>query len=450
MKAIQLAMSFYPDRGAGEGYVGELALLLKQLGMEVLVVAIGKSDEKYIYEGLPVQRLSAEIIPRTDVSVFYREKDCDAAEKFGAILDDEHPDIVHIHARLYEISHPVLNEVKRRGIPLVFTYHIGTVSCLRGDLMYMGKKVCDGLLDVGTCSRCFLHKLGLPRPFADLTSAVPVWVGDKIGAIGLSGKLWTALRMRSLVSLYCVNVYEFFLKFDRIVVLCQWSQKLLIRNRVPKDKITYSSIGLPHQTQRFSRKLNEPPSNQSSSDRVRCIFLGRFNPSKGIDTLISAMRLVPDLPIELHLFDAGTGPVNESHSTVIKKMSHGDERIKFFSSIPNNNIVERLRSYDLLVVPSEILETGPFVVIEAFAAGVPVLGSKLGGIAELVKDGVNGLLVESGSVHAWVAAFQKICNDKGLLAKLKAGINPPRSMREVAVEMNDLYKSLFQNRSHAK
>ncbi|MDP9171223.1 MAG: glycosyltransferase, partial [Acidobacteriota bacterium] len=100
------------------------------------------------------------------------------------------------------------------------------------------------------------------------------------------------------------------------------------------------------------------------------------------------------------------------------------------------------REYDLLAVPSQWLETGPLVVLEAFAAGTPVLGSDLGGIAELVRDGVDGVLVKpAGSVAAWAQAMRRLCGQPELLIRLRAGIRPPRHTREVALEMMPVYRN---------
>src|SRR5439155_10129708 len=96
-------------------------------------------------------------------------------------------------------------------------------------------------------------------------------------------------------------------------------------------------------------------------------------------------------------------------------------------------------------VPSQCLETGPLVAMEAFAAGVPVLGSDLGGIAELVTHNVDGLLVEPQSLVAWRMALQALCSDRQSLMVLQNGIQNPRSIRDVAADMSELYSCLFCN-----
>ena len=75
----------------------------------------------------------------------------------------------------------------------------------------------------------------------------------------------------------------------------------------------------------------------------------------------------------------------------LRRIASNDHRVRFLDAIPLGEIVSVLAQYDILVVPSQWLETGPLVVYEAFSAGIPVLGSRLGGIAELVRDGVTTL-----------------------------------------------------------
>jgi glycosyltransferase involved in cell wall biosynthesis len=102
-----------------------------------------------------------------------------------------------------------------------------------------------------------------------------------------------------------------------------------------------------------------------------------------------------------------------------------------------------MKEYDLLAVPSQWLETGPMVVLEAFAASIPVMGSNLGGIAELVQDNVNGILVEASSINAWANELEQLCDHRDNLEQLKSGISPPQMMKVVAEKMNVLYRNIL-------
>ena len=86
------------------------------------------------------------------------------------------------------------------------------------------------------------------------------------------------------------------------------------------------------------------------------------------------------------------------------------------------------------------------VALEAFAAGIPVIGWKLGGINEIVQDGVNGILIQPDSVVHWVETLQRVAEDAKLRAHLKDGVRPPRTSVEVAREMSALYELLLRSR----
>jgi glycosyltransferase involved in cell wall biosynthesis len=111
-------------------------------------------------------------------------------------------------------------------------------------------------------------------------------------------------------------------------------------------------------------------------------------------------------------------------------------------------VIPALARYDALVAPSQWLETGPLVVLEAFAARIPVIGSDLGGIAELIADGTDGLLVRPfSSPQAWAAAFRRISAQPDLVDSWRDQIRPPRHTRQAALEIMTVYEGLLQTRS---
>jgi glycosyltransferase involved in cell wall biosynthesis len=105
-------------------------------------------------------------------------------------------------------------------------------------------------------------------------------------------------------------------------------------------------------------------------------------------------------------------------------------------------MLQCLPSYHVVAVPSRWLETGPLVVLEAFAAGVPVIGSRLGGIAELIRDGIDGMLVEAESVAAWTETIRRLDEDRPMLERLRRGVRTPRTMDDVADDMMAVYRRL--------
>jgi glycosyltransferase involved in cell wall biosynthesis len=176
---------------------------------------------------------------------------------------------------------------------------------------------------------------------------------------------------------------------------------------------------------------------------LRIAFLGRLDPTKGPDLLIKAMRNLSCLPLELHLYGISQGENGQAYLRRLQTLASGDARIQFFPAVPGEQVIPLLQRYHLLAVPSRWLETGPLVVLEAFAAGIPVIGSRLGGIAELVQHGVDGLLVDTDSIRNWTEILAQLANEEGLYRRLRINVRPPRRIKDVANDMSVLYSTLL-------
>jgi glycosyltransferase involved in cell wall biosynthesis len=96
-------------------------------------------------------------------------------------------------------------------------------------------------------------------------------------------------------------------------------------------------------------------------------------------------------------------------------------------------------SFDVLVVPSIWFENAPFVIREAFARGKPVIASDLGGMAESVRNEVDGLRFPVGSAGALAQCVQRIVSEPGLLARLRQGVRPPKYYDEHLAELERIY-----------
>jgi len=129
------------------------------------------------------------------------------------------------------------------------------------------------------------------------------------------------------------------------------------------------------------------------------------------------------------------------------ELRNPESRIRWLEPVQPEKVVETIRKYDALVVPSVWLETGPLVVLEAFAAGVPVIGSRLGGIVEMVRDGVDGLLFEAGNLKDLADAVEKISNKLGVLKK---GVKKPPGLGELASEHMKIYTESNISKDHEK
>lgn len=438
MKVLHVPYSYYPDPvGGTEVYVAALACEQLKDGVKVVVAAPGSSQEEYEHEGVRVIRFAPGEIQ--DLRELYGEGSDEAARSLSAILKRECPDVLHLHSSTSAVSLKSVMASKAAGIPVVFTYHTPTISCQRGTLLRWGSEVCDGTVIVDRCAACTLNSLGLSRVPSKLVGLIPPALSALVGRLGLSGGAWTALRLPELTDLRRRAFLQMAAQVDRIVVLCEWARSLLIQNSISEHKISLCRHGInipvSSQTDRATYRSNRP---------VRIAFLGRYDRAKGADVLVRAVKQIPKVPLELHLYGIIQGEAGQSYLQELQKLSGDDSRICFESTLPGSMVIPVLRTLDFVAVPSQCLETGPLVVLEAFAAGTPVLGSDLGGIRELVQHQQNGLLVPFDSVKAWSEALGKCTEDRTLLSRLREGIRSPRSIRDVAKDMRQVYEDVIQ------
>jgi Glycosyl transferase 4-like domain len=163
---------------------------------------------------------------------------------FAEILDEECPDVVHIHAFTRAVSILLVRAAKQRGIPVFFTYHTPTVSCQRGTLMLWGKEVCDGVLSVRRCTSCSVESRAIAHSASVLMGYVPPRFARGLEKANLSGGIWTALRMLELVQARHEAFQALMREVDGVVALREWVRALMVRNGVPRSKITLSQHGL--------------------------------------------------------------------------------------------------------------------------------------------------------------------------------------------------------------
>jgi glycosyltransferase involved in cell wall biosynthesis len=253
--------------------------------------------------------------------------------------------------------------------------------------------------------------------------------------------------MQELMAVAHASIRAFFGECDRIVTLCQWATSVLLRNGIPPDKVILCRIGLPDEASVLLSK--QTAHLEKTEGPLRCVFLGGFRPEKGLHILIQSVASAPSLPVELHIHGRTVNAAEDRYVQTLRALAQGDPRIHFHGPIPDREVVRCLREYDVAIVPSQCLETGPFVVLEAFAAGLPVVGSNLGGIAELVRDGIDGLLVEPTSLQKWQNALTQLASDRTVLDRLRSQVRVSRTMADVAAEMEALYQSLLAESSIA-
>jgi glycosyltransferase involved in cell wall biosynthesis len=443
VRVVHVPFGYYPDPvGGTEVYVAELATALRAHGIESVVAAPALGDEPsaYMHGGVAVHRFP--VGPMRDVADLYGTGDATAASAIDRVLADTGAAVLHLHAFTSASSLQALRAARRRGVAVAFTYHTPTASCVRGTLLRDGHLPCDGELLEQRCASCLLESRGAADAVRAILSRTPTAVGRAVAAAGGTGPWVTALRARELTRLRHDTFRRLLGEADAVVAVCDWVRALLLRAGARPSVVTLSRQGT---LARGTRGARPRP-----SDTLRLAFMGRLHPTKGVHVVVKALASKPMLRAALDIFGVVQDDAAVRYSAELRALAGDDLRVRFVPPVTPGNVVPTLASYDATVVPSQWLETGPLTVLESFAAGVPVIGSNLGGIAELVGHDRDGWLVAHADVDAWANALERLAGDPALVARLTAGVRPPRTMDDVARDMASIYETIARAPTHSR
>lgn len=453
MKIIQAVGWYFPESlGGSEIYVAGLSRRLQAAGHEVLSAApyaaenVAVAAEKfYEHDGLPVLRYPIPAAPtRTEAQGYQPVR---GATTFHRWLDSHQPDVVHFHSFVTGLGVAELKAAKATGARVIVTCHTSGLGylCQRGSMMQWGESLCDGICQPAKCAACELQHRGLSKALALTIGKIP----PRIGRIGqaLPGKLGTALGMSDLINHNQTMQREMLTIADKFVLLTEWALEAVAANGAPREKLALNRLGLSWN--RGSRPIVKKVLNSGAAVGARAAgiikvgYLGRFEAIKGV---VDLARAVASLPAALPLSVEFRGPINNAaEQTLVNQMKQVLGQRPLVSFAPGVSAAEVpavLAGYDVLCCPSLCLEGGPTVAIEAHAVSTPVIGTAIGGLAELVTDGVNGRLVKPGDWRALAAVLTEIVsNPGGTLEHWRAKLPAARTMDEIAADYLSLYES---------
>jgi glycosyltransferase involved in cell wall biosynthesis len=331
---------------------------------------------------------------------FYRE-----------FLEAYRPDVVHFQHSLF-LGYDILRET-RRTLPdaaIVYTLHEYLPICHNnGQLFRTTGERCTGA-SPRRCHECFPDIS--PQQFF--------------------------LRERFIKS--HLSVVDRFVSPSRFLVdrYVEWG--------IERDRIIYEENGRPPAAPILASEGDERPT------RDRIGYFGQFTAFKGADVLMEAMKLLAGRPA------AAVRPTLRLHGANIE---HQPEEFQaLFSSLldatgDDVTLVGRYRPPDLpalmnavdwVVVPSIWFENAPLVIQEAFAHGRPVICSDIGGMAEKVADGVNGLHFRAGDAASLAATIARAVGTPGLWDRLRAGIPTVHPLDEHVAHLSAIYDQLIATR----
>jgi glycosyltransferase involved in cell wall biosynthesis len=427
-----------PQQIAGtEVYTYALAKSLLQKNYTVTVVVPNyeqQNGDEYTYEGITVKRYPEPNL--IDRALRLGKRAPDGIDAFEKLIQNIHPDVVHVQEMAGSSGVGIyhLRVLKKLRISTLLTMHLANYSCFSSTLMYKGTESCNGLIDVARCSRCAISNLPVSPALQSLfvNASIPLF-NFKINTSSFNNKFGTALSYPFIIAGLNERLKEVTGLCDKVIVLTDWYRQVLISNKVKEDKIELVKQALPVSAEVKVLKTKE------ASAKLKLIFIGRIDALKGVHLLVDAVKELPGDKIAVDIY--GSTP-DTSFYRELKAKTASINNIKWKGSIAQNKVVETIAEYDALVLPSTFSEMSPLVIQEAFAAGVPVIGANVAGIAEQVKDRINGRLFKFNSSASLKELLAEVLQHPQDFKNLSAGILPPASFEEVSTTMISIYNKV--------
>ena len=446
MRVLLTAHQFLPK------YFGGTEILTRDTGLEMLArghqvhvltadpAARGKSidvsHEDYDYRGLKVRAIG---LPkrRLRLDIVKDEYDHDlVAEHVRQYVKRLKPDVVHMF-HLSRFSGSVIDVFRELGVPLVFTPTDFWSICVRSTLQKPSGELSTGPDEISSnCLECrgaeeLLPEGELPRTpdkqrfYRRMAERALAKADDEHSSMAL---VRTMLARTGFLR-------ERFNSLDAILAPTKLMRQMLTANGIDPALIRISPYGMDTSDFRDARR----PRPDSSGLRVG--YIGTIHQQKGLHILLEAFKKLPrDDGVTLRV--CGDLKSYPDYAREVYGLAGRDHRVNFAGPFPNERMAEELEKVDVLVIPSTWYENTPLVIYSAFAAGIPVVASNLGGMAEVVRHGENGLLFEPGNAEDLARQLRRLIEEPGLLEELGENAGHVRSVEDSVDEMLALYERL--------
>ncbi|HEV2544564.1 MAG TPA: glycosyltransferase [Methylobacterium sp.] len=274
-----------------------------------------------------------------------------------AAVERFRPDVVHAHNTFPLVSPAMHGVVRALGPVTVQTLHNFRLACAGAMLMRDGAP-CETCL-TGSSYAAVRH--GCYR-------------GSRLGTLAVARMIDRHRRTGTWTR-----------DVDAFVALTEFARGRFIAAGLPAHRLFVKPNGLPD------------PGAPDDGPRDGILFAGRLSPEKGVEILKQAAARL-SAPVDV----AGEGPLRER--------LEGAPGLTLLGALPHGEMRARMSRAAALVVPSLWYEGLPMVVAEAYAAGTPVIASRIGALAGLIEDGVTGLLVAPGDPAALAGAIERLRN----------------------------------------
>jgi glycosyltransferase involved in cell wall biosynthesis len=425
MKLLYVIHQFFPECYSGtEQYCLAAAREARRRGDEVVVLSLVpdfgcEKPPLYLYDqpydGLRVRRLRhwAHLQPSEHLRDYENPL---VAALFRRVLAEERPDAVHFF-HLRNLGSDLLTVAHGARVRSVVHLMDFWFLCPRFVLLRSDGTLCDGPPEGGLgCLPCQYPELASAFTDADARDATRAFAAAMRGTPDTTDR---AARVAAVLRRKDTLLARLALA-DVVIAPSRFLAEMFGKNGCDTSRIRVVGYGLePGRVQRHEVARPRQP--------LRLGFAGMCSPWKSPHVAVEAVRRT-DGPLRLSVHGPIDEPAFADYTRAVRARADGDARISFAGPYAAGDLSRVLADTDLLIVPSTWYENTPFVILEAFAAGVPVAASDLGGMSELIRPGHNGFLFRAGDAEALAAVLRRCLAEPELLARLAP--EPPPTIAE--------------------
>jgi glycosyltransferase involved in cell wall biosynthesis/ubiquinone/menaquinone biosynthesis C-methylase UbiE len=446
LRILLTVHQFLPNYSSGtEILTRDTGLEMLARGHEVHVLTVDPSVrresidityEDYDYMGLKVHALR---LPRRRSLPYLIEDEYDndlVAEHVRQYAGLVKPDAVHMF-HLSRLSGAVIEVFRELGVPVVFTPTDFWAICVRNTLQKPSGELSTGPDEISSnCLECQRVEELLPKEELPETTEKREFYRT-IAERALARTDGEHPNMTVVRTMLARTEYlrERFNSVDAILAPTTLMRQMLTANGIDPNLITISRYGIDTSGFRDVQRSRPEPGE------LRIGYIGTIHSQKGLRVLLEAFAKLPRSD-SVTLRVCGRLSSHPNYAVETYGLTAGDPRVNFAGSFPNERMPAELAKMDVLVVPSTWYENTPLVIYSALAAGIPVVASNLGGMAEVVRHEENGLLFEPGDAEDLARQLQRLIEEPGLLAKLGENAGTQQTVEDSVDEMLDLYARL--------
>ncbi len=452
MRILLVVHDFLPKHAAGtEIYTFHLAKQLAQRHDVHLLFCEARHDQarytvsKGVFEGLPY----TEVVHNYQWESFEETyNDPRMEEIFTDVLRGFRPDLLHIQ-HLHYFSFGFISLAKAFGVPVVYTLHEYMLMCARGGQLRREDGEICALPEPEKCADCIRHETLANdygcRDERMLKEAVERSLPDRLkrAFLGYSGPLKPD-RLDAASRQMFARAIEARLAF--VTEKIRDVDLFISPSAFLRDRFIESGMIAPERIIHSDNGFDLTPWQgfaHRPSTTLRFGFVGTIAEYKGVHVLVEAFEGVEADDVELRIW--GDVETFQEYKQRLLPLAR-NPRTRFMGRFENGKIAEVMADLDVLVVPSLWYENSPLTIHEAWLAGIPVICSDIGGMAELVDDGVNGFHFRMGDARDLRSRMDRFIEDRELARRMGEKVGPVKDIREDAVDMEERYRRLLRGK----